>query len=128
MDKTNPRLIGGRIRAVMRKLGLQIDDLAHVLGVHRNAVSNWVNGYNQPKIELTYKLIKLIPGVTLEWIYLGDDQMVPGPLARELSTFIVAHEQGLDVPASEPEPESPRPSPVKTRYPTASRRMASASD
>jgi len=126
MDKTDPRLIGVRIRAVMRKLDLQIDDLAQELKVHRNAVSNWIHGYNQPKIELAYKLIKLLPGLTLEWIYLGDDQMVPGPLARELSILIVAHEQGLELPASEPEPEAPRPSPAKTRYPAASRRLASA--
>lgn len=126
MDKTDPRLIGVRIRVVMRKLGLQIDDLAHALGVHRSAVSNWVNGYNQPKIELSYKLIKLLPGLTLEWIYLGDDQMVPGPLARELQILIEAHEQGLEVPASEPEGAASRPRPAGTRYPAASRRMASA--
>jgi transcriptional regulator with XRE-family HTH domain len=97
-----------RLRAIMSLLGMgKIERFAEFLGVPRNVVSNWVNGYNQPRIDDAYRIIKLVPGLTLEWLYLGDAGMVPPVIKTRLDITLEAHEQGLEVPAVAPEPVAP---------------------
>lgn len=112
MADLDPVSVGKRIRSLLKRADLSIENAAAHLGVHRNAVSNWINGYNMPQVGLIYDLIRLVPGVTLEWVYLGDDRMLPAPLARELgcgpplsdkaarelAILIEAERQGLPVP------------------------------
>ena len=99
--------VARRLRAVMTLLGMGvIEKFAEYLGVPRNVVSNWVNGYNQPQIDDAYRIIKLVPGLTLEWLYLGDAGMVPPAIKGKLDIILEAHQQGLEVPAVRPEPMS----------------------
>lgn len=133
MEKTHAKAVGGRIWAVMTKLDLTIDGLAEALQVHRNAVSNWVNGYNLPKVELMYQLTKMLPGLTLEWLYLGDPRMVPLNLLTHLDIFTQAEAQGMEVPRVRPEREALSATAGRTGKAVggrtrAGRRMASAAE
>jgi transcriptional regulator with XRE-family HTH domain len=124
MTKTDRTEVGRRVGAVMTKLGMSIDDLAKALDVHRSAVTNWLYGYNQPQVAVAYELVKMLPGVTLEWIYLGDDRLVPGSLSRDLDIIIGAKAQGLAIPKV-PAPAAPR-SVESRRRPKVARNMESA--
>lgn len=47
-----------------------VDDYAEFMGVGRNALSNWLNGYHPPTIHAMIRLCDK-SGVTLDWIYRG---------------------------------------------------------
>lgn len=108
MEKPKPKEVGLRLRAVLRKLGLSIEDAAAELGMRRERLSNAVNGYVLPRYETVYALQKMLPGITLEWVYFNNDHLVPGQLARELAIFVEAFRQKLELPEVEPEDESER--------------------
>ena len=103
VDNPNPKDVGLRLRAGLRKLGLSIEAGSRALGVPRNVLSNWVNGYVLPKHASVRELTLLLPGLTMEWIFWGDDRLVPGPLARELAIFTEAFRQKLELPEEAPD-------------------------
>ncbi len=107
MEKLDPTSVGPRVRALIWKVGLTTDSAATFLKVQRSAVSNWINGYNLPQVGMMSDLMELLPGMTLDWIYRGDDRLIPGGLARELQIIMEAQRQGLRVPEVSPEPASP---------------------
>ena len=104
MKAPNPREVGQRIRAILRKRGLTIEEATRLLEVPRGNLSNALNGYILPRHALGRALVEMLPGLTLEWLYWGDDRLVPGPLARELAIFIEAGRQGLELPEVREEP------------------------
>lgn len=123
MKAPNPREVGLRIRAILRKRGLTIEEATRILGVPRGNLSNALNGYILPRHALGRALVEMLPGLTLEWLYWGDDRLVPGALARELAIFIEASRQGLELPEVREEPgEAPARGPGGRRKLAASAR------
>jgi len=108
MEKPNPKEVGLRMRAILRKLGLSVENTAAELGMRRERLSNSVNGYVLPRYETVYALQKLLPGITLEWVYFNNDRLVPGQLARELAILVEAFRQKLELPEVGPEDDSER--------------------
>ena len=104
MENPDPKVVGLRLRAVLRKLGFSIEAAARALEVPRNVLSNWLNGYVLPRHASVRELTLRLPGLTLEWIFWGDDRLVPAPLARELAIFMEAFRQRLELPEALPEP------------------------
>jgi transcriptional regulator with XRE-family HTH domain len=105
MEKLDPYGVGLRVRALLKKTGLGVEGAAELLEVGQTAVRNWTNGYNMPTPAAASELVKTIPGLTLDWIYLGDDRLLPQQLARELQIILEAQLQGLEVPEVPPEPD-----------------------
>ena len=118
MENPSPQEVGLRLRAALHKLGApSVKTGARMMGLSRSVLSNWLNGYVLPKLGHMRELTRRLPGLTLEWIYWGDDRLVPAELARELAIFTEAYRQQLELPAVLPEPdetESPGlPAPCK---------------
>jgi hypothetical protein len=86
----------------------------------RERLNNSVSGYVLPRQETVYGLQKMLPGITLEWVYFGNDRLVPGQLARELGIFVEAARQRLELPVVLPEEDSAQ----EQRNSAASRRSA----
>jgi len=107
MENPVAKEVGLRTRAVLRKRGLTIAGGARELRVPREVLSNGLNGYVLPRHGLARAIIGMLPGLTLEWLYWGDDRLVPGQLSRELSIFVEALRQGLEPPGLAAEPEEP---------------------
>ena len=86
--KPDPREVGIRLRAIFHRLELNIQEAADELDEPRNNLANCVNGYQLPRPQVVYELERMLPGVTLQWVYFGDDRLVPGKLSRELTEFV----------------------------------------
>lgn len=98
MDNPNPHDVGLRLRAVLRKLGADsVKGAARMMELPRPVVSNWLNGYGLPKLGSMRELTLRLPGLTIEWIYWGDDRLMPAKLARELGIFVEAFRQQLEL-------------------------------
>jgi hypothetical protein len=96
MKDVSPQDVARRLRAVMHTQDLPlVQDLALFLGVRRSRVSAWLNGYNLPRVEEMATLISLVPGLTLDWIYLGNADAVPLKFAIRLQAAL----DGMDCPA-----------------------------
>ena len=105
MGKSDPATVGVRLRAVMVELGFSnSSDFAAALGTAPSAASNWMNGYNMPNLQTLRRLLELLPDLTLEWLYFGEESKMPKALVLRLDIRIKAWEQGLDVPVAIPEP------------------------
>lgn len=110
MENPNPLEVGLRLRAVLRKLGADsVKGMARMTGLPRNILSNWINGYNLPKLGIVRELTLRLPGLTLEWVYYGDDRMMPAVLARELAIFVEAFRQELELWELAPDPVDSAP-------------------
>jgi transcriptional regulator with XRE-family HTH domain len=120
MEKPIPQEVGLRMRGILRKLGLSVPAAAAELGMSRERLNNSVSGYVLPRQETVYGLQKMLPGITLEWVYFGNDRLVPGQLARELGIFVEAARQRLELPVVLPEEDSAQ----EQRNSAASRRSA----
>lgn len=87
-QKPDPKEVGIRVRAVLLKLGVSMEEAANELGESRQNLSNVLNGYQLPSHGVAYELEKILPGVTVQWVFFGDDRMVPAKMARELAVFV----------------------------------------
>ena len=122
MENPNAVEVGLRLRAVLRKLGADsVKGMARMTGVPRSILSNWLNGYNLPKLGVVRELTLRLPGVTLEWIYWGDDRMMPAVLARELAIFVEAFRQELELWELSQGPEDSTPAAAQARRKLAER-------
>jgi hypothetical protein len=127
MPETDPKSVGERLRAVMADpdLGVEtVDDFAKLVGADRSAASNWLNGYNLPRVPCMGRLIERSPDLTLDWIYFGTPDRIP------LKTYIKlqALMERVRVPVVPPEPpeqEPPEPA-VKEARRLASRKRATS--
>lgn len=85
-----------RIRAVREELGLEPPEMAARLNTARTTYLNWeaINPAkpNYPGKEAMAAIRELIPGLTLDYLYLGNLDAVPMALAIRLT----ARELGLD--------------------------------
>ena len=122
MENPNPQEVGLRLRAVLRKLGADsVKGMARMTGQPRSIMSNWLNGYNLPKLGVVRELTLRLPGVTLEWVYWGDDRMMPAVLARELAIFVEAFRQELELWELSQGPEDSTPAAAPARRKLAER-------
>jgi transcriptional regulator with XRE-family HTH domain len=95
MKTKDPKLAeetGRRLRAIQAELtgplGMEtIDDFAEVLGVGRNTVSNWLNGYHPPGLHAMLRLCDQ-KGFTLDWIYRGRSEGLPYDKSVRLTALV----------------------------------------
>lgn len=80
--------VAARLRAVMHEYGLSTAaELAAACGAERSAVSNWLQGYNLPPVRHIIELARKT-GITLDWIYAGKAETLPGGLAIRLAAVM----------------------------------------
>lgn len=104
MREIDSKRVGERLRALQKHLELvTVDAFAAAVGAERSATSNWLHGYNLPRVPQMARLIDLVPGLTLDWIYLGKADALPVKLAIKLEALL----EGMEVPVVSPEPASP---------------------
>lgn len=75
--------IGRRIIAGRLVVGLRATDLAAAVGVGTNVLAMWEGGARRPTIDHGTVLTTIF-GVTLEWLYLGDDKGIDWHLRENL--------------------------------------------
>ncbi len=85
-----------RLRAIRAELGLSDAELARRLGVGRTTYLNWETENPSkpvfPSEEAMAELCDVLPGLTLDYIYLGKLHS----LRTDLAVRLTAREQGLD--------------------------------
>ena len=57
-----------RLKELRKNKGLKQQEIAELLGVKRNAYSDWENGKTEPSFENLIKLADLLE-VTLDWLF-----------------------------------------------------------
>ncbi|MFT4325340.1 MAG: helix-turn-helix domain-containing protein [Candidatus Liberibacter psyllaurous] len=72
----NPIEIGERIKKVRKEEGMTLKEFGEWIGISYVAVSNIENGHRTPEIKTALK-IKRALGKPLDWIYFGDEPIVP---------------------------------------------------
>lgn len=96
--------VAARLRAVMQEYGLSTAaDLAAACGAERSAASNWLQGYNLPPVRHIIELATKT-GITLDWIYAGKVETLPGGLAIRLAAIMDGHPLQTRLPEPEGSP------------------------
>jgi transcriptional regulator with XRE-family HTH domain len=67
--------VGSRIRDLRKRGYLTAAAFARDIGSTPQALSNWENGYKRIGLEEAWKICRAT-GVTLDWIFLGDDSHI----------------------------------------------------
>lgn len=98
-----------RLKAVMKDAGYDtVDDLAKAVSASRSQASNWLNAYHLPPVCFMAKL-RGLTGITLDWIYLGDQSGLTVAKSIRLSAWL----DGLAPPRLPPDSDDPpMPPPV----------------
>lgn len=108
METPDPKRVAQRLRAVMAHLNMTtVAEFGAALGVERSAASNWLNGYNFPPVPIATRILAMVPGATLDWLYRNDASAVPMGLAIRLGALA---EAGV-VPDVPPDPGGGQPCP-----------------
>ena len=81
-------MIGRYLKELRKKKGLSQQDLANLLNVSKQTVSNWENDNIQPSIEMLVRLSKIF-GVTTDYLLGLED--VPRLNVEGLPQNVVAH-------------------------------------
>jgi transcriptional regulator with XRE-family HTH domain len=92
-----------RLKAIMAFIGAEtVEQFADMLEASRSQVSNWLQGYNFPKVVEMSKLCKdLMKGdMTLDYIYRGEQRGVPYGVVVHLNAIL----ETIPLPATVPEP------------------------
>jgi transcriptional regulator with XRE-family HTH domain len=77
--------IGHRLRLTRLALGLNQTQLCDLAGIARNTWNQWEKGNSRPQLDEAMKLVDAF-GLTLDWIYLGDNSGLPHGLVLRLNT------------------------------------------
>jgi HTH-type transcriptional regulator, cell division transcriptional repressor len=64
-------VIGGRIAARAREVGLRPIEIAVAVGVSQSTVERWIRGKAEPRARYLVPLAELL-GVTVEWLLTGE--------------------------------------------------------
>jgi transcriptional regulator with XRE-family HTH domain len=75
--------IGKRLRLLRIALGQKQASLASHLEIDENTWINYEQGNMRPDVDTSIALSEL-SGVSLDWIYRGDNSMLPADLAEKL--------------------------------------------
>ena len=76
--------IGRRLKQIRQVLGWSQAAIAWKLEVTRARWRNWENGVSQVPPHEALRLKRLLPGLTLDWIYDGDNHHFSYDLAHKL--------------------------------------------
>lgn len=93
--------ISRRMRLLRRTTGLNQTDFAKKVGVARNVWANVEGEFSRIGVDTALKLCDVFL-VTLDWVYRGDDQLIPHGLAVRLKEAEEAED------AEAPQEESPK--------------------
>ncbi|MDI1494677.1 MAG: helix-turn-helix transcriptional regulator [Candidatus Liberibacter asiaticus] len=77
----DPITIGLRLKEIREQLGLNRIEFGRAIGVTCTAISNFERGNRTPRIT-TAQNIKRVIGKPLDWIYFGDEIIVPKSTKR----------------------------------------------
>lgn len=77
----NPIEIGNRIKSVRKTKGMTLKELGLIAGISLNGISQFETGLNLPRIETAKKLKQAI-GKPLDWIYFGDEIVIPKSVTK----------------------------------------------
>lgn len=69
--------LADRMRKALRHSGLGVSEMADYLGVGRNTVSTWINGWISPSTQ-TLRLWAIRCDVSFDWLRSGADIRRPG--------------------------------------------------
>lgn len=87
--------VAGRLAAIMDELGKNRREMAAFLDVGESRLGNWLGKgakSNRPAEDAMVRLVKQVPALTMDYIYLGRLDAVPMALAIRLK----AREMGID--------------------------------
>lgn len=82
------RVVGSRLRRIIRALGIRQVDAAADMGVTKNHLGNWLRGDAYPLHYQLYKFCR-VRGVSADYILLGD----PSSLRKELWDALMLQER-----------------------------------
>lgn len=78
--------VAGRLRLLRRAISGENQALfAAKVGIEYKRWNNFENDYPLPR-DMAIALVRKIPGLSLDWIYLGRTETLAFPLQRELET------------------------------------------
>ena len=80
---SNTEDIARRIVALREALGYNQSSFATLVEISQPAMNNYEAGIRRPSLEVAIKM-RLRTGVTLDWIYLGQREGLPGRLLSVL--------------------------------------------
>jgi transcriptional regulator with XRE-family HTH domain len=66
--------VGERIHLARRRKGVDVKDLAAIIGVHRNTIARWEHGDSEPGITQAFALAAILD-VTVEDLVFGGDAL-----------------------------------------------------
>lgn len=77
--------VANRLRAIREHMHMERTPFAEWLGVPRTRYANWESAKNYPSRSAMDNLCKLLPGLTMDYIYRGRFTAVPARLAIQLA-------------------------------------------
>lgn len=76
--------VGTRIALLRHMLGLKQSEFADTIGVLRGELGAWESGGRKPSIAKAKQILERYPGLTLDWIFLGDARHLTHEMAASL--------------------------------------------
>jgi transcriptional regulator with XRE-family HTH domain len=70
-----------RIEKIIESEGLTSSRFAEILGIQRSSVSHFLNGRNNPSLEVVLKILGSFPNLSSEWLLFGTGQMYKSELS-----------------------------------------------
>jgi transcriptional regulator with XRE-family HTH domain len=83
VDPTQVKAIAQRLLSLREALGYTQKFMGELIGVSGNAWQNWEAGVKRINVDAAVRLCKKA-NVTLDWIYLGDEQVLRPDLVHKL--------------------------------------------
>jgi len=93
--------IARRLRLARIARGLRSARAAEMAGITRNALSNWETGRQRPSLDQVILLLPVL-GVTLDYLYLGDDRGLTWEVREAIATAGAAADPADDDGSPEP--------------------------
>ena len=60
-----------RIRKIIQKEGLNVNQFSKIIGVNRSALSHILSGRNKPSVDVLEKILDSFPSVNANWLLSG---------------------------------------------------------
>lgn len=80
--------VSRRLRAVMTAFQIEsYPEMAEICDASKSSVSNWVQGYNLPRVPEMIRLCERT-GITLDWIYRGSPHTMDPKLTISLGAIV----------------------------------------
>jgi transcriptional regulator with XRE-family HTH domain len=89
-----PQAISDRLRALMTVAGLTERAVAHLTGTSEGHVAGWLEGSHAPPRSRMNRVARQA-GVTLGWIYYGDEDDLPPQTASLLRSALAHNREDL---------------------------------